>query len=133
MAYSNYLVKVGNYTIPENFIKYDSFSALYSTTDLDSYRDANGVLHRNALSHKVAKVEFETPYMYSSDVDTLMSNIRSNFTSLVEKKANVSVYIKEINDYVTGYMYMPDVTFQIAQNSPNGFIYAPIRIAFIGY
>lgn len=135
MAYNNYLIKLNNYVIPEKFIQYGSYQVTFSTQDLDSYRDANGVLHRNALAHKVAKVEFNTPYINSKDFNTIMSLIRAEYSSAIEKKINsVSVYIPETNSYETNAMYVPDVSVQIEKKNADGtFTYQPIRFAFIGY
>lgn len=133
MAYGNYLLKVGTYEVPLRYIKTETYSVLHSTTDLDSYRDANGVLHRNALAHKVNKVEFSTPPMFASDFNVLMSNISSQYTNTTEKKCSVSCYIPEIDSYETSNMYVPDITVSILENNPKGFIYDSVRIAFIGY
>ena len=64
MAYSGYLIKVGTFTIPLSIIRAETYSAYESTTDLDSYVDGNGELHRNALDHKAYKVEFEHDLLY---------------------------------------------------------------------
>lgn len=133
MAYDGYLLKINNIEIPPKFIKYDSYQNTYETLDLDSYRDANGVLHRNALAHRCGKVEFETPYLYKNQMEDLMYLIRSNFISQQEQDANITAYISEIDNYVTQRMYLVNTTFKIAQNSPNGFIYSPTRICFIAY
>ena len=45
MAYSNFLIEVGTYVIPNKFIKADSWQSTYETVDFDSYRDANAYLH----------------------------------------------------------------------------------------
>ena len=133
MAFSNYLVKIGNYTIPNKYIKFDSWSSVYETLDWDSYRDMSGKLHRNALTERKIKVEFTTPYIYKSDFDALMSNIRSQFTDAVEQKGSVTAYIDELGDYVTQDAYLVNVNPKVAQNSPFGIIYQPTRICFIGY
>ena len=133
MAFANYLIQVGNYQIPNKFIKYDSWQSTYETQDFDSYRDANGDLHRNALASRKMKVEFNTPYMYKSDFDTLMSGIRGQFLSSVEQSANVTAYIDELGDYVTQKCYLVNVNPKVAQNSPYGIIYQPCRICFIAY
>lgn len=135
MAYNGYLLKLNGYTVPEKMIQYDSFNVLLSTTDLDSYRDADGYLHRNALSHKVAKVEFNTPILQSGDFETFMANVRSQYSNSTEKKIlNCSVYIIETNSYVTCDMYLPDITPSILKkNSDGSFLYNPVRFAFIGY
>ena len=133
MAFNDYLIQVGSYQIPNKFIKYDSWSSTYETQDYDSYRDENGLLHRNALASRKMKVEFNTPYIYKSDFDTLMSGIRGQFISAKEQDANVTAYIDEIADYVTQRCYLVNVNPKVAQNSPNGIIYQPTRICFIAY
>lgn len=133
MAFNNYLIKVGNYTIPNKCIKYDSWSSTYETLDYDSYRDENGDLHRNALANRKMKVEFSTPYMFKSDFDSLMSGIRGQFISSTEQSANVTAYIDEMGDYVTQKCYLVNVNPKVAQNSPTGIIYQPTRICFIAY
>lgn len=133
MAFDNYLIMVGSYTIPNKYIKYDSWSSTYETLDFDSYRDANGLLHRNALADRKLKVEFSTPYMRKSDWDALMTGIRGQFISSTEQSANVKAYIDEIGDYVTQKCYLVNVNPKIAQNSPTGIIYQPTRICFIAY
>lgn len=133
MAYNNYLLKVGTYTVSNSSIKFDSWKSTYETLDFDSYRDANGDLHRNALANRKLKVEFSTPYMLKSDFDSLMTAIRNQFISATEQSANVTAYIDEIGDYVTQKCYLVNVSPEIAQNSPLGHIYKPCRICFIAY
>lgn len=133
MAYSNFLIEVGTYVIPDKFIKYDSWQSTYETVDFDSYRDADAYLHRNALPSRKIKVEFETPYLYKKDFDELMTNIRSQFVSSVEQSALITAYIDEIGDYVTQKCYLVNINAKVEQNSPLGAIYKPTRIAWIGY
>lgn len=133
MAFSGYLVKVGTLKVPDKFIKYDSWSSIYETQDYDTYRDANGDLHRNALASRKLKVEFNTPYLYKPDWDALMTAIRSQFISSTEQSLNVTAYIDELGDYVTQKCYMVNVNPKVAQNSPLGIIYQPTRICFIAY
>ena len=136
MAYSGFLIKVGDYIIPANkYIKADSYSVYRNIQDLDSYRDANGFLHRNVLSHVANKVEFETPSMLTNvEFASLMKNIQRNYiSSLEERKALVTLYIPEIDDYVTQEMYMSDVKPTIYGTYGGIVRYNAVRIAFIGY
>lgn len=134
MSYNGYLIKVGNYKIPPHkFIKAESYMAYKIIKDLDSYEDANGDLHRNALEHFSIKVEFETPPLTNVQLNELMSSIQNEYTIAGERKVNASVYIPETNSYVTQDVYMPDITPTI-YGIFNGIIhYKPIRFAFIGY
>lgn len=135
MAYQGYLIKVGDYTIPaDKYIKANSYDAMLITQDLDSYRDANGVLHRTALSHRVNKVEFETPAMLTDiQMEELLSNIRRNYININEKKASVTVYVPELNDYMTQDMYIPDLRFSIYGVFDGVIRYNSLRMAFIAY
>lgn len=134
MAYSGYLIKVGSYIIPLNLIKADTYSVFMSITDLDSYVDANGVLHRNALDHVANKVEFETvPQLDHEQFASLMNNIRGQFTVAKERKASVTCYIPELDSYVTQDMYMPDIKPSMYLASATEIKYNAVRLAFIGY
>lgn len=134
MAYSGFLLKVGDYEIPtKRFVKADSYSAYVNMQDLDPYTDANGYVHRNAVELKALKVEFETPAMLTNtDLSELMSNIRENYISEKERKCLVTAYIPEYDDYVTQAAYLADFTPSIYGNYNNTIKYNPIRFAFIG-
>ena len=134
MAYNGFLIKVGDYKIPHSWIKAETYSALYSGQDLDSYRDADGKLHRTALKHFLGKVEFETTAMKTDrEVSILMNNIRNQYTNQTEKKANVTYYVPELDVYVTQEMYMPDITFTMYYADDKIIKYNSFRLAFIAY
>lgn len=134
MAFSGSLISVGGFAIPLDLIKLDTYQVTYSTQDLDSYRDLDGKLHRNVVSNKVGKVEFNTPYLTDTQFETLMSGIRGGFSDSKEKKASVSFFVPENNAYVTQDMYVPDVTCKIYNvREGGGLLYDSVRIAFIGY
>lgn len=129
MAFQGYLIKVGNYTIPLTFMKLESYkSAPNQRQDLDSYRDANGYLHRNVLSHTASKLEFETPYLSMKDMRSLIQNIRANYTNELERACELTYYDEETDTYKTGSFYMPGT---VEYNWFNKEIYAPSRFAFI--
>lgn len=134
MAYGGYLIQVGNYKIPHSWIRAETYVVTKNGQDLDSYRDADGKLHRNALEHWVAKAEFETPPMKTNkEVASFMNNISSNYTDEVEKKANVTMYIPEIDSYVTQEMYVSDIPFTLYSADANEVKFNQFRVAFIGY
>lgn len=151
--YAGYLIKIHkkdnsqtDYVIPESFIAYNTLDEEISTADLDSYRDANGVLHRKALDVQLPKVEFTTPYINSKDLQEVLDEIRKRYTNTIEKKFKASVWCEEINNYVTQNFYLTsDVHFVVYKKIPQKemvggvltnrtrFLYNPIRFAFIGY
>lgn len=134
MAYAGYLIKVGTYTIPLSIMRAETYTVFMSITDLDSYVDADGYLHRNALDHIANKVEFETiPLMDNLQFASLMSNLYAQMSETKERKASVTCYIPETDSYVTQDMYMPDIkpTLYYADNTK--IQYNQVRLAFIGY
>lgn len=134
MAYAGYLIKVGTYTIPLSIIRAETYSPYKSVTDLDSYVDANGELHRNALDHIAYKIEFETiPLLTDVQFGDLMSNLYAQMSNQLERKASVTAYIPEINDYITQDMYMPDIKPVLYYADGEKVQYNQIRLAFIGY
>lgn len=134
MAYSGWLVKVGNYIIPaKKFIKAESYSAYVNMQDLDPWTDANGYVHRTAVELKTMKIEFETPAMLTNkDFSELMAKIRKNYTVPRARQFLLTAYIPEYDDYMTQTAYMPDFTPQMYSNANGVIKYNPCRLAFIG-
>lgn len=138
MAYAGYLIKVGpqnsQYEIPLSILRAETYTVFMSITDLDSYVDANGELHRNALDHKANKVEFETvPLLTNTQFADLMTNLYSKMTNTAERKLSVTLYIPETDSYVTQDMYMPDIKPTLYYADSTKIQYNQIRLAFIGY
>ena len=143
-----YLVKLGTAApIPFKYIKYETYQCVWSVTDFDSYRDANGTLHRDSVApNRVMKVEWETPDLSDSEFEELMSIVRSQYLEsdvvddanlFVGKKAkscSVTAWMPEENDYKSDTCYLTsDVNFTIRYADKNGMRYNPVRFAFIGY
>ena len=55
------------------YIKEKTYKGYVSVQDLDSYRDANGLLHREALSHVPIKCEFETIPLNNEQYEQIMN------------------------------------------------------------
>ena len=134
MAYAGYLIKVGTFEIPLSLIRAETYTVFKSVTDLDSYVDASGYLHRNALEHIANKVEFETiPLLTDKQFGSLMSSLYGQMTNTRERKASVTCYIPETDSYVTQDMYMPDIKPTLYYADAEKIQYNQIRLAFIGY
>ena len=138
MAYAGYLVKVGGaqsgYSIPLSFIKADSYKVTKLIQDLDSYRDTNGVLHRNALTHVAYKVDFEcVPMLTNTEICAVVGQIEAKFSVAPERRASVSIYVPETDSYIEQDMYMPDPEYQMYYADTSYIQYSSVRFAFIGY
>lgn len=135
-----HLIKIGktsssiNYEIPRSFIKAETFSALWSTTDVDSFRNGDGTLVRNTvLPNKVLKVEFQTPDMDSEDFEAVMSEIRSRYIDSTEKDLYVEAWVGELGVYKSDKCYVPDITTPIRFADNGELRYSPVTLKFIGY
>lgn len=134
MGYEGYLLKIGDYKIPQKFIKAESYKAYVNMQDVDDYTDANGYLHRNAVELKVVKIEFETPEMLSeTEFRELMSNIQRGYEISKARQCKIKAYVPETGEYVEQMAYLADLEPQIYWTKGNTLIqYKPIRFAFIG-
>lgn len=131
--YQGYLLKIGNYIVPDKYIRADSYSPYVNMQDVNAFTDANGYLHRNAVELKVAKVEFETVAMMTNKTFTeFMRNIQRNYVSPKERKVIITAYIPEYDDYVTQTGYLADFTPKIYGTYGGVIHYNPVRLAFIG-
>lgn len=134
MAYAGYLLKVGNYTVPISKIQAKSYKAVRTVIDLDSYRDAEGKLHRQALAHVPNKIEFNLiPMLNQDQVEEIIGSIAANYTVPAERKVRVTFYVPETNKYETQDMYMADVNFTMYGVFDKEIKYEAIRLAFISY
>ena len=133
VAYSGFLIKFGNYTIPNSLIRASTYKPYVNMQDIDTYPDANGYLHRNAVDLKAVKVEFELiPMLTNKQFAEFMSNIRSNYTIEKARQGTLTAYIPEYDDYVTQTAYMADFQPQIYGTYGGVIHYDAIRLAFIG-
>ena len=133
MAYSGFLLKIGNYEVPQKFMRAGSYSPYANMQDIGDWTDANGFLHREAVELKALKVEFETPAMLTNiELTELMNNIKANFTNAKGRECMITAYIPEYDDYVTQLGYMADFQPQIYGTYGGVIHYNPIRLAFIG-
>lgn len=131
--YQGYLLKIGNYIVPDKYIRADSYSPYVNMQDVGAYTDADGYLHRNAVELKVAKVEFETVAMMTNKTFTeFMKKIQENYLSEKERKVVFTAYIPEYDDYVTQTGYLADFTPKIYGTYGGVIHYNPVRLAFIG-
>lgn len=137
MSFAGYLLRVGSYEIDgTRYINWDKYNVTKNVQDLDSFRDADGILQRNALKHVPVKIELETrDNLTNAEMATFFGSIKSNFSDALERKASVTAYVPEDDDYITQDMYMADPQFKIKRIDPrtNVVYYESVRIAFIGY
>lgn len=134
MAYSGWLLKIGDYTVPaDKYIKASSYQVYVNMQDVDPWTDANGYLHREAVELKALKVEFETPAMLTNkEFSELMESVRSNYINATARTCLVTAYIPEYDDYITQTAYLADFQPRIYGTYGKVIHYDSIRFSFIG-
>lgn len=134
MAYSGWLLKIGNYTVDAGrFIRAETYSAYANMQVLDPWTDADGYEHIQAVTLKAIKIEFETPPMLTNtDFTELMNGIKANYIDAKARKCIVTAYIPELDDYVTQLCYIANFTPQIYGTYDGVIHYNSIRLAIIG-
>ena len=135
MSYSDFLLRIGDYTVSgKNIISAEGISITRNVQDVDSYRDANGKLHREALTHAPIKVEFSTKNMMTdAQMQEFLGNIRRNYINAAERKVIATVYVPELGEYKTCQMYMSTPTPEIYGILKGIIYYKSMRVSFIEY
>lgn len=125
----------GNYAVPHSFIDAGTVKiASNRRQDLDSYRDGDGILHRNALSHTATTFTFSTGYLYENEMQSLMEGLRNNYINYNERDANCRYFDPENNCFKEGHMYLDSNTeWEIHCIVSGKKVYAPIKLTFVEY
>ena len=136
MAFKGYLIKMGVDVFPLSFVYKSSYSITPNRRqDIDSTRNANGVLQRNVLEHTATTISFQTKPMYNNELNELMSFIRNHYSVEREKKVVLEYYCPDIDDYKVGEFYIPDISYPIdmVDVENNRILYREFQLEFIEY
>lgn len=143
MAYEGYLIKIKaisgsqtadwDYTIPMGAIIYESYKATYSVLDEDAKRSGTGRLRRTTYPHKVGHCKFTFRQMNNTQLFGILEMIQLHYIKKRQKKVKASIWIPELNNYVTDYFYIPDIEFTILKTEGNKVIYSATEMELIGY
>lgn len=143
IRFAGYLIAVRNsqnvFTpIPLDYMRYESYNvAPDQRLDLDTTRDTTGVLHRTVLAHTATKVTFNVPCMPAWKVQELFDYFRTAFKQTngdtQAHKLELKYYDEWEDEYKTGIMYMPDITFQIRNIDGRTINYSETKVTFIEY
>ena len=73
------------------------------------------------------------PRLYGDEMEKLIKGISDNYIIPGERKVLATVFIPELNDYVTREMYVPDIQFTIDDATSTDIWYGSSKISFIAY
>lgn len=133
--YNGYLVKVNGTVFPMKYIAEKSYIVHPDQRlDLDSERDATGVLHRSVVSHMPNKIEFTSLPLNNAEVAEVTRITRLG-PSNRSRDVTLELYNPETDGYETARCYIPNLDYTIdwIDNEKKVIHYFPIRYAFIEY
>lgn len=136
MAFSGYLIKLGEYEFPMKHIAEETYSATpHQRLELDAYRDNFGKLHREVVDNRPSVIKFGTiSGITNKEVKEIFAQIYANYEDEAERKLKVTYYIPEKDDYSEPeYMYIPNMQFPIDFIDGDSVVYNSIEFSFIGY
>jgi hypothetical protein len=136
MAFNGSLLKFSGDNFPLKYVFKESYKVTPNRRqDLDPYRNANGKLIRNTLSHKPTTISFATVPMWNTDMAKFMKLIRDSYTVSKERKLYVNYFSPDTNGYDSGWFYVPDVEYEIdlVNERTDRLLYYPTTIEFIEY
>ena len=133
MAYNGTLFTIGGTKFPMKWIFKDSYSVTPHALDMDSTRNAKGVLQRNLLSHKSVTVTFQTVPMSLDEYEEMWAFIRGKYIDAGEKKLRVGYYNFETGQIETMNAYIPDIAHNPYMITRKGKLMNSTTLEFIGY
>lgn len=135
MGFNQYFFQFGDYVFPNRYIKVDTYDiSPNQRQDLDSYTDANGLTHRNALEHTKTQIQFTVTKRPESVHNSIMTSMRGNYINFKERDANCVYYDPETCQYKTGHFYLdPSVQFRLERIRNGTLFFGETQFVFIEY
>ncbi len=115
--FEGWLIKFGNVILPNSFILTDGWeSTPNQRVEIDAYRDANVLLHRETSENFKTSLTLNIRSMDLVEM-TAFKNVIGlatlEITSKRERRLSVTYWNDEELTYKTATMYMPDITYSI--------------------
>lgn len=137
--FNGWLIKFGNVVLPNSFILADGWeSTPNQRMELDAYRDANVLLHRETSENFKTSLTLNIRSMDLAEM-TAFKNVIGlatlEITSKRERRLMVTYWNDEELAYKNATMYMPDVTYFIhtVNEATNDIEYNAFTIELIEY
>lgn len=117
MSYQGWLIAFGGVKLPNSFLLTDGWeSTPNQRTELDAYRDANVLLHRETSENFKTSITLTIRSLDLQEMQAFKNVIALSTLSINEKKERklqVSYWNDETLEYTDAVMYMPDTKYSI--------------------
>lgn len=134
MAFKGWLVKFGDTAVPNKYLeKYKETPN--QRVDLDAYRDADVLLHRETSPNYKSKIIIPIRKLYLGEKILLKAIIDSGMINETERKVSATYWNSEEMDYKPGIFYIPDIEYTISHVDKRklNMVYEPFEIQLIEY
>lgn len=115
--FEGWLIKFGNVVLPNSYLLADGWeSTPNQRLEVDAYRDANVLLHRETSENFKTSLTLNIREMTLEEMSAFKNVIGLATlpeTAKKERRVLVTYWNDEILNYSTGEMYMPDITYSI--------------------
>lgn len=138
MAFAGYLIKLGSTVLPNSFLLADGWEETPNQrTEIDAYRDADILLHRETSSNYKSKFTITLRDMNLAEMTAFRAVIDNAIVVDKERKIDVTYWNSEVLDYVHSVtnFYISDTTYKIhtVDEKSNDIHYNSFSMTFIEY
>lgn len=137
--FQGWLVKFGNVQLPNSFLLADGWeSTPNQRIEIDAYRDANVLLHRETASNFKSKLKLNFRELSLEEriaLDNVIGLATFSVTDKKQRRVSLTYWNDETLEYVTGVFYMSDTSYVIhrVDEDRNDIEYKPFSITLIEY
>ena len=132
MAYAGYLLKVGNTTIPDEYIISGKYLVTPQSILVSSARDVTGVTHPEVYENKPPIIEFTTPRMTNTELAALNTMIANAYTDANARLLPVTYYNPDFDRYDTAVCRKENIPHRIMRRTADTVYYDELRFVFTG-
>ena len=137
--FQGWLIKFGDVQLPNSFLLADGWEGTPNQRlEVDAYRDANMLLHRETSSNYKTKLKLnirETSLAERMALNNVIGLATLSITEQKERKVSITYWNDETLTYESGVFYMPDITYVIHNLDEErlDMEYNPFSISLIQY
>jgi len=134
MAYQGWLIMFGSTKLPNSYLeKYEETPN--QRLELDAYRDAAALLHRETSASYKSSIIVPIRKLYLGEKIVLKAIVDSGVIDARQRMVAVTCWNSEEMDYRSGTFYMPDIKYTISHVDENrlNMVYEPFSIELIEY
>ena len=137
--FKGWLIKFNNVQLPNSFLLLDGWETTPNQRlELDAFRDANALLHRETSQNFKSKLVMRLKGMTLEERIAFENVIRLASlptTDKAQRRVTITYWNDETLDYSTGVFYMPDITWTIhnVDEVLQTLEYNPVTITLIEY